>query len=141
MESTVTWWRKVAHDLLLLWPLRDTLRNHLTCPRCGKIGTWKPRGGIIRPDTESSSKCGGYVNLTKLRWQGPMSLRSAKRLPGYIARRWLCKWCGFYDGQGEIENMAFVNDDKKVWSFASDIPESIEKWTPNDRFDVDPWNG
>jgi len=44
------------------------LRDRLSCPSCGAIGTWKPHGGWL--DFSDKRK----------------------------VRRWLCKWCGWYHG-------------------------------------------
>ena len=56
-------WHQVC-DFLRLVGMRDRLR----CPRCRKVGTWKPHGGWL--DREDGRK----------------------------VRRWLCKWCGSYHG-------------------------------------------
>jgi hypothetical protein len=44
------------------------LRDRLRCPKCRKVGTWKPHGGWLDFDDTRG------------------------------ARRWLCKWCGHYVG-------------------------------------------
>jgi len=43
-------------------------RDRLRCPSCKSIGTWKPHGGWL--DREDERK----------------------------VRRWMCKWCGIYNG-------------------------------------------
>ena len=45
------------------------LRDRLRCPRCSAVGTWKPHG----------------TRRERARGDRP-------------ARRWMCKWCGFYCG-------------------------------------------
>lgn len=44
------------------------LRDRLRCPECRAVGTWKPHGGWL--DREDTRK----------------------------VRRWMCKWCGLYQG-------------------------------------------
>ena len=44
------------------------MRDRLRCPRCSAVGTWKPHGGWL--DREDDRK----------------------------VRRWMCKWCGYYQG-------------------------------------------
>jgi len=75
-------------DFLRLVGMRDRLR----CPRCRKVGTWKPHGGWL--DREDGRK----------------------------VRRWLCKWCGHYVGpegekQGRFHPVRkhWVLDDDKWW--------------------------
>lgn len=46
------------------------LRDRLRCPKCRAVGTWKPHGGWWD------------------RWHDG----------DRPARRWMCKWCGYYIG-------------------------------------------
>ena len=86
------------------------LRDRLRCPSCKAVGTWKPHGGWF--DREDVRK----------------------------VRRWLCKWCGFYEGP-ERTNQAYVHPGGP-WSL-----DSMHGWTPQGALkqspipDTWPWLG
>jgi hypothetical protein len=82
------------------------LRDRLRCPRCKAVGTWKPHGGWL-----------DYPD------KGPR-------------RRWLCKWCGWYENS-EGWDLAWPSSTRKVWVRKGD-PEP----TPSEIIeDLDPWRG
>ena len=80
----------VVHEAWYL--LRWTgLRDRLRCPDCGAVGTWKPHGSVL-----------------------------ARRLDGDISvRRWLCKWCGFYQS-AEQQTYCYPDQESGAWS----LPDS-----------------
>jgi len=89
------------------------MRDRLRCPGCGAVGTWKPHGGWL--DREDARK----------------------------VRRWLCKWCGLYDGpEGTTGAAVGANG---FWELREDISDGGE--TPMGatlRYFgrvVNPWNG
>lgn len=98
-------------------------RDRLRCPQCGAVGTWKPYGGSI------SRKHGDR------RW----------------CKRWLCKWCGFYEGRDGID-WAQVDEETGAWQTSRSTTEWARKvsegklWTPKGRLvdvekPVNPWFG
>jgi hypothetical protein len=115
----VTLPRAILHDILISRPFIWYFRDRLRCPTCRKVGTWKPRGPVGRAD--------GRI----------------------IKRRWLCKWCGAYDGEGERDTGAFINKVKGYWDIRS--CHSDESWPqvewrkpPHNRPEdvaCDPWLG
>jgi hypothetical protein len=64
--------------------------NRLRCPRCGAVGTWKPREPV-------------------------RDERSGAMRPF----RWLCKWCGYYDGP-EGQKQCCVDTVDRVWKFSEE---------------------
>lgn len=83
------------------------VRDRLRCPSCRSIGTWRPHGG-------------------------PLDREDKRGTP-----RWLCKWCGFYDGP-EGTQQAYVGE--HAWTLD-------EGFTPKQAVrsffgrPVDPWKG
>lgn len=63
------------------------LRDRLRCPRCRRVGTWKPHGHIFDRDPESRR-----------------------------VLRWLCKWCGFYYGPEGVRQ-CYPDTETGVWDF------------------------
>ena len=132
--------RKIAHDILVRWPFVDTIRHRLRCPRCAKVGTWKPRGPVIRESSPAADVCGGYTEKVQLRFPGYS--RRARNYAGYVKRRWLCKWCGLYDGQDEDDTDAFVDPERRVWSLIDALTDQETAWLPLEKWtDADPWAG
>lgn len=90
------------------WNSLFGLRGRLRCPHCGATGTWAPHGGF---------------------WD---RVRSGDR----PVRRWLCKWCGYYNGpEGEL--FGFPDKERGVWSLPRPYyPEAPEEPgpTPADAF-------
>lgn len=91
------------------------MRDRLRCPRCGKVGTWKPHGG----------------------WY------DRRHGDSRAVRRWLCKWCGLYRGpEGELD--AFPSTETGAWAlpgWAEREPtpaEAIESFYGRS---IDPWRG
>jgi hypothetical protein len=82
------------------------LRNRLRCPHCKSIGTWKPHGGWLDYPA-----------------RGPR-------------RRWLCKWCGWYENS-ETWDLAWPDSEKKVW-VRKGTPEPTPKILVGE---LDPWRG
>lgn len=119
-----------AYDLgpkarLMLWPplfevvvalgIVTRLRDRKRCPRCEAVGTFKPHGGAV--DTWVAQWHGETV-IRRERKHGEIGIREA--------RRWLCKFCGYYIGaEGVIQ--AFVDRDRGWWAlpfpFDPDSPE------------------
>lgn len=65
-----------THELLYLSRYVG-LRDRFRCPGCGAVGTWKPHGG--RLDQLHDRVLG-------------------QELPTRCVRRWVCKYCGRYEG-------------------------------------------
>lgn len=63
------------------------VRDRLRCPQCRAVGTWKPHGSQIE-----------------------------RHFYGDIpVRRWLCKWCGYYNGPlGRV--VAYPDPASRVWT-------------------------
>lgn len=74
------------------------LRSRLKCPSCGAIGTWKPHA------------------------PGP-TLDGASQRPW----RWLCKWCGYYDGPEGKGRLCYPSTVKGCWAFFSDPDAKRDK--------------
>ena len=67
------------------------MRDRLRCPKCKKVGTWKPHGGIEQPGTP---------------------------------RRWLCKWCGYYEQKDWFGEHCTISNEEGCW-VTPDIPSGI----------------
>jgi hypothetical protein len=67
------------------------LRRRLVCPLCGAVGTWKPHQPSISMDGKSTRP-----------W------------------RWLCKWCGYYDGPEGKGRLCYPSATKGCWAFFTD---------------------
>lgn len=68
------------------------LRDRFRCPSCRAVGTWKPHGGVLD----------GLVD----RIHGEVNKR--------LVRRWLCKYCGHYEGpEGTLQ--AWPDLDRGWW--------------------------
>lgn len=118
--------QKIAHDVLLRWPFRNTIRNRLKCPTCWRIGTYKPRGAVMR----GRGALAGTI----------------------IRRRWLCKWCGLYvsDHPDEPKQTAFIDKTVGAWALMSENPPDVttigdDPLTParlmTETWKIDPWGG
>ena len=86
------WWWCLKIDLLMLAcriPVLRLIRSRRSCPNCKGIGTWKCYGGPFRPKIDQKP--------------GP-------------SRRWLCKYCGKYDGEDYGESWAFADRDRGCWT-------------------------
>jgi hypothetical protein len=66
--------RALVHDAFMAVLRATGMRDRLRCPRCRRVGTWKPHGGHFDAADVRSTAAGAPV------------------------RRWLCKWCGHYRG-------------------------------------------
>jgi rubredoxin len=74
------------------------LRDRLRCPNCRAVGTWKPHG-----------------------------YRHARRTGDRPVRRWLCKYCGHYQGpEGTVT--CVVDPELGVWRF----PHDMDPTAPDD---------
>lgn len=72
------------------------IRNHLRCPRCRAIGTWKPHGGWF------------------------------ERHADYHVPRYLCKWCGLYFRSDLPDCFGEAHLGGKVWEEGEgDTPMSL----------------
>ena len=102
------WLFTINHQL---WDLSRLLgiRNRLRCPHCHAIGTWKPHGGWID------------VALGDL-----------------ASRRWLCKWCGFYQSTSRT-CMCFPSNMFSAWSLpeATDLSKTPQQLS----YPWFPWRG
>jgi hypothetical protein len=75
------------------------LRDRLRCPSCKAIGTWKPHGTWVS------------------RW------RDGDR----PVRRWMCKWCGRYEGpEGLLK--AWINHEAGCWA----LPYPVDSTAPHE---------
>lgn len=97
------------------------LRDRLRCPYCNAVGTWKPHGT----------------------WSARIFSHDRS------ARRWLCKWCGMYEGHEGIVH-AYPCGETHVWRLGPlldlDSPASGVQLTPNEAMrgalgPVWPWRG
>jgi len=92
------------------------MRDRLRCPHCKSVGAWKPHGGVF--DREDIRK----------------------------VKRWLCKWCGYYEGP-EAYTRAYVDVGAGCWAVHSaDTP--FDSYTPETYLMTnwpgkapDPWRG
>lgn len=105
--------RHQLYDFLRLVGMRDRLR----CPRCRKVGTWKPHGA----------------------WPKDWDDRPV--------RRWLCKWCGHYVGpEGEKQARVhpsrgwWLLDDDEAWKTGTTPERMMADAWPNDN-PPNPWRG
>jgi rubredoxin len=62
------------------------MRDRLRCPSCHAVGTWKPHGDLV----------------------------SRIRYGDRPVRRWMCKWCGRYEGPEGVTK-AWPRSETKVW--------------------------
>lgn len=88
------------------------LRDRLRCPNCRAVGTWKPHGTLWD------------------RW----------RCNDRCTYRWMCKWCGYYNGpEGTVT--AWPDPDAGCWTLPH--PETGERGlTPDEllhRSEVQAW--
>jgi hypothetical protein len=115
----MTLWWNIKHQFFD-WMMIVGLRDRLRCPQCKAVGTWKPHGG----------------------WMDWEDRRGRKH------RRWLCKWCGYYEGMEGKGHLCYPSKLKGCWAFFSDpyakddrdqrVPEEIRlREFPN----VWPWRG
>lgn len=77
--------------IFFLWGLTRFigLRSRLRCPECRAVGTWKPHSSCQSSDGS-----------------------------GEVPRRWLCKWCGYYNSPRSVPEdiyMAYVSAPMKEW--------------------------
>ena len=63
------------------------LRARLRCPECKAVGTWKPHGTI----------------------------EARLRHEDIKVRRWLCKWCGYYNGP-RGSTRCYPDQESGVWA-------------------------
>lgn len=91
------------------WAKLVGMRDRLRCPHCGAVGTWKPHGG----------------------WYDGLDLR--------CVRRWLCKWCGGYDGPEGV--MAARYSAERGWWVLPDDEAWERGVVPVDTVEWDPWRG
>lgn len=115
----------LGHELL--YALRVVgLRDRFRCPDCHAVGTWKPHGGTLD----------GIYD----RAHGLHDTR--------LVRRWVCKFCGRYEGPEGVLH-AWPDRDRGWWVLPPPHdPESAEEPgdTPEDVLDrhlggVWPWRG
>lgn len=89
------------------------IRDRLRCPDCKAVGTWKPHG-----------------------------TRSARRNGDRPARRWLCKYCGHYEGPEGVLR-CWPDPKLKVWVLPTADVEPLP--TPRDLLrehgNLWPWKG
>lgn len=91
------------------------LRNHLHCPKCRAVGTYKPYLLI-------------HVN-------GVLTHRA----------RWLCKYCGYFKLAATGEEKQCVIADKGFWEYADEANPEVTHWTPSTAVkgmgSANPWTG
>ena len=90
------------------------LNDRLRCPSCGKVGTFKAHGG----------------------WVDSIDARGV--------RRWLCKWCGYYESKLEGVRQCGVDLEKRVWALDQDLPIILTPQSELARSLIhqsDPWRG
>lgn len=96
-----------THELLYLTRFVG-LRDRFRCPDCRAVGTFKPHGGSIDQI---------YDRLTH------------QELPTRAVRRWVCKYCGYYEGPEGVLR-AHLDSERPWWVLpAPHDPES----TPENR--------
>lgn len=80
------------------------LRDRFRCPECRAVGTWKPHGGVVDKVYDRITAPGETYRTT---------------------RRWLCKYCGFYEGpEGQLR--AHPDRERPWWVLpAPHDPESL----------------
>jgi hypothetical protein len=90
------------------------LRDRLRCPWCHAVGTWKPHGTL---------------------WE--------RRLGDRPVRRWMCKWCGYYNGP-EPERWCSPGGTSGVWEIRDASPGQLHtpRWVVEEELGrVNPWHG
>src|SRR5207253_1087306 len=87
------------------------LRDRLRCPHCGAVGTWKPHGG----------------------W---LDFSDKRRV-----RRWLCKWCGWYEGPEGRGALCEPNLNKGCWDFKGDTAPTPKAIVESQLKTIWPWRG
>lgn len=98
------------HELLYLSRFVD-MRNRLRCPDCEAVGTFKMHGGYI------DAACDWIEE--RIKGEKP-------EFPRRPVRRWLCKYCGYYEGPEGLLR-AFPD---KVWKLPH--PDHPRTPTPAD---------
>lgn len=76
------------------------LRDRLRCPNCRAVGTWKPHG------------CWGAGDLEPR------------------PRRWLCKWCGYFESARDGIQWCAPDQVAQVWKYHQDIEPPQRPTTP-----------
>ena len=88
------------------------LRDRLRCPNCFSVGTWKPHGGWLDFEDERP------------------------------VRRWLCKWCGFYQ---DAKGYNWCEARKTCWEIFESCPTPPPRRnTPQNLLlesQINPWKG
>ncbi len=98
------------------------MRDRLRCPDCGKVGTWKPHGGLLDLDMSSG-------------------IRGGKRRH---VKRWLCKWCGYYRGPEGVDRCIIRDGTWQLprWAVKQPKPSKETGFRPVDLVPrCDPWRG
>ena len=96
---------------MMIWHAIPFVRDRLRCPNCKAVGTWKPHGGYF----------------------DRLDLRGAKR--------WLCKWCGYYRGP-EGDKWCAIHE-HPFWELKDDIGGAgrTPKEIVESELGANPWNG
>lgn len=95
----------LGHELL--YALRVLgLRDRYRCPECRAVGTWKPHGGLLDRIYDRATR---------------------QELPTRPVRRWVCKFCGRYEGpEGDLR--AHLDSERPWWVLPAPYdPESREE--------------
>lgn len=109
---------KICFDLTSIVLQMTGMRSRLRCPHCRRVGTFKPHGSIFD------------------RVQGDRR----------AVRRWLCKWCGYYQGPEGIRQAA-INTREREWQLTEWGEIEYKATTPEVAFKEtsvggsNPWGG
>ena len=85
----------------LAWMIRFEIqmerRDTLKCPKCYKIGTWKPRD---EPKRYLCKWCGFYEDMNRLGWARPCAKQKVLMLYPLMAQKTPSQRCGNFDPLG-----------------------------------------